>query len=153
MSSASTIPISRSSFTPSATGSSFPNFNLSVGATDEFLAAVESWRVRASASHGPARDSQGARPRLFDDICESAWATGDPGLIFLDTIARTNPLPACGEIESTNPCGEVAALTLRILQSGFDQPDSFCAAADGRAAWTSTASVCKSTPESAFSTM
>lgn len=44
---------------------------------------------------------------LFEEICEAAWATGDPGLIFIGTIAQTNPVPASGAIEATNPCGEV----------------------------------------------
>ena len=41
-------------------------------------------------------------------MVESAWATGDPGIVFLDHINQTNsnPTPALGEIESTNPCGE-----------------------------------------------
>jgi ribonucleoside-diphosphate reductase alpha chain len=52
------------------------------------------------------RDAQ----KLFETICHAAWASGDPGLIFLDTIARDNPTPGLGEIESTNPCGEVPLL-------------------------------------------
>jgi len=100
-------------------GVSLRNFNISVGATDEFLSAVESGGDLALrhptdthvVRNVPAR-------RLFDDICEAAWATGDPGLIFLDTIARTNPLPACGVIEATNPCGEVPLLPYESCNLG-----------------------------------
>jgi ribonucleoside-diphosphate reductase alpha chain len=43
-------------------------------------------------------------------IVNAAWHTGDPGLIFLDEINRRNPTPLIGEIEATNPCGELPLL-------------------------------------------
>ncbi len=49
-------------------------------------------------------------PTVFDAIVRNAWTTGDPGLLYLDAIARANPTPALGEIETTNPCGEVPLL-------------------------------------------
>lgn len=33
---------------------------------------------------------------VFDEIVESAWATGDPGLIFIDRINTANPTPDMG---------------------------------------------------------
>jgi ribonucleoside-diphosphate reductase alpha chain len=42
--------------------------------------------------------------KLFRLIAESAWASGEPGLIFIDTINRANPTPHIGKIEATNPC-------------------------------------------------
>jgi ribonucleoside-diphosphate reductase alpha chain len=83
------------------------NFNLSVGVTDEFMEAVERDKVyllrnpRTNTVTGSlhARD-------VFNLIVTQAWRTGDPGLVFLDTINRHNPTPHLGEIESTNPCGE-----------------------------------------------
>ncbi len=83
------------------------NFNLSVGISDDFMEALEKDEVyylrnpRSGAVTGTlhARD-------VFNLIVTQAWRTGDPGLIFLDTINRGNPTPHLGEIESTNPCGE-----------------------------------------------
>lgn len=43
---------------------------------------------------------------VFDLIAELAWKTADPGMIFLDTVNKTNPLPRLGDIRATNPCGE-----------------------------------------------
>lgn len=43
---------------------------------------------------------------VMDLIAKLAWKTGDPGMIFLDTINRDNPLPKKGPIKATNPCGE-----------------------------------------------
>jgi len=45
---------------------------------------------------------------VWQAICEAAWATGDPGLFFVDRVnrSRANAVPTLQEIESTNPCGE-----------------------------------------------
>ena len=86
------------------------NFNLSVAATDEFMAAVKAgaeWPLRAATGRTvrkiPAQE-------MFDRICQAAWETGDPGLVFIDTMNRASPTPSAGLIESTNPCGEVPLL-------------------------------------------
>jgi ribonucleoside-diphosphate reductase alpha chain len=39
-------------------------------------------------------------------LIEGAWKSGDPGVIFLDRIESDNMVPACGRLNSTNPCGE-----------------------------------------------
>jgi ribonucleoside-diphosphate reductase alpha chain len=83
------------------------NFNISVAITDEFMEALKRDDVyelrnpRTKAAYKKIR----AR-RVFDEIVESAWETGDPGVIFIDVINRANPTPHLGEMESTNPCGE-----------------------------------------------
>jgi ribonucleoside-diphosphate reductase alpha chain len=43
---------------------------------------------------------------LWKHICQAAWETGDPGLLFIDRVNRDNPLDIL--IESTNPCGEAS---------------------------------------------
>ncbi|HEY7544172.1 MAG TPA: adenosylcobalamin-dependent ribonucleoside-diphosphate reductase [Blastocatellia bacterium] len=100
-------------------GVSLRNFNISVGATDEFMEAVEA--NGEIALHHPADNRTLAHRKaraLFEAICNAAWATGDPGLIFLDTIERANPTPLVGHIECTNPCGEVPLLPYESCNLG-----------------------------------
>jgi ribonucleoside-diphosphate reductase alpha chain len=83
------------------------NFNLSVGITDDFMRALEAdepYTLR-NPRNGEASGSLHARD-VFNLIVTQAWRTGDPGLVFIDTINRHNPTPLLGDIESTNPCGE-----------------------------------------------
>ena len=85
----------------------FANFNISVAVTDAFMEALKNNseyalinpRTSKAMGHIKAGD-------VFKEIVESAWETGDPGLVFIDRINRDNPTPHIGEIESTNPCGE-----------------------------------------------
>ncbi len=100
-------------------GQSFRNFNLSVAATDEFFA-----QLRRDAAL-PLRHPQTSRVvgelsarELMRRIVTAAWETGDPGMIFLDTINRANPTPALGPIEATNPCGEVPLLPYEACNLG-----------------------------------
>src|SRR3989338_6612042 len=83
------------------------NFNLSVGLTRSFFAALDARRPFALRNPRTGRAVRRADPQsLFDAIVEAAWATGDPGLLFLDEINRHNPTPGLGVLEATNPCGE-----------------------------------------------
>lgn len=81
---------------------SLENFNISVGVTEEFMVAL------ASKPSAPWKESGLTAQEIWDNIAQAAWRTGDPGVIFLDTInkSRSNPVPSFGPIEATNPCGE-----------------------------------------------
>jgi ribonucleoside-diphosphate reductase alpha chain len=81
------------------------NFNLSVLATDPFMAAVDAdadWHlVFAGKTYKTIR----ARA-LFDAITRATYDYAEPGVIFIDRINARNNLYYCEEIHSTNPCGE-----------------------------------------------
>jgi ribonucleoside-diphosphate reductase alpha chain len=74
------------------------NFNVSVAVTDEFMAAVDSdemhWLVNPRngemVKQFKARDVWGLMAR-------SAWASGDPGVVFIDEINRHKPTPEVGK--------------------------------------------------------
>ncbi|MGE0712565.1 MAG: LAGLIDADG family homing endonuclease [Planctomycetota bacterium] len=90
------------------------HFNISVAVTDAFMAALsrgERYALLHPGSGEPVGELD-ARA-LWRELSEAAWATGDPGLVFIDRINALAPTPALGEIESTNPCvpGDTWVLT------------------------------------------
>jgi ribonucleoside-diphosphate reductase alpha chain len=114
-------------------------FNISLLATDKFMEAVkndEPWYFKSRYKNAVAPPSEvpgkyvyaghedlggkvipltpdgGVKARwLLDQIAEHAWATGEPGLIFIDRINDYNAVrEGLGEIKATNPCGEIPLL-------------------------------------------
>jgi len=95
------------------------NFNISVAVTDEFMQAVEQdaqWDLVDPSLH-EVMQTVSAR-ELWNEIIDSAWKTGDPGLYFIDEANRNNPTPHLGRLESTNPCGEVPLLAHEACNLG-----------------------------------
>ena len=95
------------------------NFNISVGITDDFMKAVvedTDWNLINPRTKKIEKKLRAIY--LWNLITTNAWETGDPGLIFLDTINKNNPTPLLGYISSTNPCGEVPLLDYESCNLG-----------------------------------
>lgn len=97
----------------------FINFNLSVALTEKFMEAVEKGEdyELIDPYTKTVKGTLNAK-EVFDILVNKAWASGDPGIVFLDRINRDNPTPAQGEMESTNPCGEQPLLPYEACNLG-----------------------------------
>ncbi len=101
------------------------NFNISIKLTDAFMKTlVENpnqqwyceWNGVKTKPHRVIRGGNGSvsgaeeiditAGELFDEIVTYAWRNGEPGIVFIDEVNRTNPLPGLGPIDCSNPCGE-----------------------------------------------
>jgi ribonucleoside-diphosphate reductase alpha chain len=83
------------------------NFNISVAVSDAFMEAVRNdveYELINPRSRKTVR--RVSAKAVFDELVESAWETGDPGILYIDRINAANPTPQIGSFESTNPCGE-----------------------------------------------
>ena len=102
------------------------NFNISVGASHEFMEAVRAgtdYPLRAnddpSDSDSPIVEVGRLDARdVFDKIIEGAWRNGEPGLVFLDWVNHKNPTPHLGRMTATNPCGEQPLLPYESCNLG-----------------------------------
>lgn len=92
--------------------------NISVKLTDDFLNAVENnedyeqyWPIDNKKEK---KISKKVKARvIWKEIIESAWASGEPGILFWDTMINNSLSNRYGEInplfydKTTNPCGEI----------------------------------------------
>ncbi len=105
------------------------NANISVGITDDFMEAVRKdadWETCFPDTSDPAYNAEWdgdiakwkanghkvvvyqtqKAKKIWDAIVESAWASAEPGVFFIDRYNKMSNSWYYSTIQSTNPCGE-----------------------------------------------
>ncbi|MDA2936349.1 adenosylcobalamin-dependent ribonucleoside-diphosphate reductase [Patescibacteria group bacterium AH-259-L05] len=120
------------------------NFNISVAVTDTFMRAVEKnskdlwmceWNGKKMLPRRVKKDRNGivqeikeeklTAREIVDEIVHAAWSNGEPGIIFIDEVNRTNPLPGLGRLEASNPCAEQMLHAWDVCNLGSINLDKF----------------------------
>jgi ribonucleoside-diphosphate reductase alpha chain len=88
-----------------ANSTQLTQFNVSVGVTDKFMAAVKADTTFDLVFDGRVYQTVKAKA-LWDKILRLTWDWAEPGILFIDRMNRKNNLWYCETISATNPCGE-----------------------------------------------
>lgn len=101
-------------------GKTLTNFNISVAITEKFMKALKN-NENYEIFNPYTQSVVGEKPasQIMDMIVDSAWAIGDPGIVFIDRINELNPTRELGEIRATNPC--VVGSTLISTEKGLER--------------------------------
>ena len=81
------------------------NFNISVAITEDFMEHAlknEDYPLINPRNNEIVKYLNAKE--VFGLIVETAWSSGEPGIVFIDRINKLNPVPEAGKIEATNPC-------------------------------------------------
>ncbi len=130
------------------------NFNLSVAVTDEFMKRLKtqpdsphvvinprtkksyfipesvnpnSYTIDDLVPEDGSADGCYTARYLWNMLVESAWASGEPGICFIDRVNQYNPTPQIGPIEACNPCGEQPLLAYEACNLGSIDVSKFVA--------------------------
>jgi len=88
-------------------GGGIRNFNLSVGFDRSFFDCMDAGRDYELVNPRDGSVWDRIPPHhLWEQLTGAAWRSGDPGVLFFDTINEKDTLPGLGPLEATNPCGE-----------------------------------------------
>ena len=86
--------------------------NLSVEVDDYFMNYVTNPGIIAMCSEVTTSSGIGRQRflhanKIFNTICESAWKSAEPGILFVDRLRNYNMMEFVDDyqIEATNPCG------------------------------------------------
>lgn len=82
-------------------------FNLSVLVTDAFMHAVEDDREWMLSFARVGIERRVRARALWERIVASAYASAEPGVLFIDRIRDEDNLAYTETISATNPCGEI----------------------------------------------
>jgi ribonucleoside-diphosphate reductase alpha chain len=109
------------------------NFNMSVMATNDFMAAIAADEPWDLVWEGAVMRRLRARD-LWNSIMKQTYATAEPGVLFIDRINAANPLRYLEVIAATNSCAEqplppngtcpLASINLAQLVSAPFTPDA-----------------------------
>lgn len=98
---------------------SLTNFNISVSITNDFMRKALKGDCYSLIDPISKKEIKKANAKeIFNLISEMAHKNGEPGVIYIDKINKTNPIPHMGRISSTNPCGEQPLLPYESCNLG-----------------------------------
>ena len=81
------------------------NMNISVVVNNDFMTALDDDVTYPLVSPNKNKHISDIKARkVWDELVSMSWTTGDPGILFIDTVNDMNPLKKIKLIESSNPC-------------------------------------------------
>lgn len=86
------------------------NANISIKISDFFMDAVkldQPWILEFTDEHGRHYEKVEQASVIWDAIAESAWASAEPGIVFMERVNKESPIGYAVNHVCTNPCGEI----------------------------------------------